>query len=169
MLRKRKLKSTHTGTFTRQNIVRSSIVSSCFLEEVLQFQGNWQTHGCEQNINDNLEKSYSSIFCLTILSQVFQKWDSIFFIFQFLQKGTFLWLIHYQKYPISSKILSHKILEHNKRYLRVPRCSDNSIIVTLILWTSSLLYCQQTSIVWQNLLIILFGPQFLQLQNQNLN
>lgn len=86
------------------------------------------------------------------------------FIFQFLQKGTFLWLIHYQKYPISSKILSHKILEHNKRSLRVPRCSDNAIIVILILWTSSLLYRQQTSIVWRDLLISLFGPQFLQLQ-----
>ena len=43
--------------------------------------------------------------------------NEIHFIFQFLQEGTFLWLIHYEKCSISSKILSHKILVHNKRSL----------------------------------------------------
>lgn len=41
--------------------------------------------------------------------------NEIFFFFQLLQKGTLLWLNHYEKCSISSKILSHTILVHNKK------------------------------------------------------
>lgn len=43
------------------------------------------------------------------------KFFCLVWFFQFLQKGTLLWLNHYEKCSISSKILSHTILVHNKK------------------------------------------------------
>lgn len=56
--------------------------------------------------------------------------NEIHFIFQFLQQGTFLWLVHYEKRSISSKIPSHEILVHNKRSLEY-LSADNAITVTV--------------------------------------
>lgn len=52
------------GGFLGRTGVHSSFAHSCFLRSVLQFQGSARTQGCEQNMNDNLEKSHSSAFCL---------------------------------------------------------------------------------------------------------
>ena len=54
---------TERGSLGRTG-VHSSLAPSCFLQSVLHFQGSAHTQGCEQNVNDNLEKSHSSDFCL---------------------------------------------------------------------------------------------------------
>lgn len=63
----------------------------------------------------------------------------------------------------------HIILQYNKKSLKISRCLLNVIIITCFNVNSFSCLPSKTSIVWGDLLICLLGPQFLQLESENLN
>lgn len=144
--------------------MHSSFAHSCFLRSVLQFQGSARTQGCEQNMNDNLEKSHSSVFCLPGCTYALMSSGNqmLSLDLSISPEGNISEANSLSEIFDSSTVLPHTILAHNKKPLE----NLGALITRLLLLPQccgcfSALPSTDTSCVTGDSLVGLFGHQFL--------